>query len=221
MQPKRRSRAFDFELYLGLCATFFLGFILGPFGVEECSNDVPHYGLESTDHGLRAAPAALVVSPPPRVGRVQSLVDDRAGLRPVALVPVDPHGVVPEVRVATEPFGISVGVVSVGLVAPEDNFRAGPASPALDLSGEGKLHSASPSSVYLWSLAGWKEPLPSSRQLRDPAGDRAAEGRPVPDRRAGLYMILGVLVVSLGLLAGARVIRRLVGRLMDLWGVEC
>ncbi|KKM70478.1 hypothetical protein LCGC14_1440270 [marine sediment metagenome] len=51
--------------------------------------------------------------------------------------------------------------------------------------------------------------------------DRAAEGRPVTDRKTGLYLILGILVGSLGTLAGVRLARGIVGRLMDAWGLEC
>ena len=38
---------------------------------------------------------------------------------------------------------------------------------------------------------------------------------------AGLVIIFGVLLVSLGLLAVTRLIRPLVGRLRDFWGTEC
>ncbi len=107
------------EVFTLALLTFLVGFLLGGIIIgdaKECSYDVPHYGLESSDHGLRAAPVISAVS------------------------------------------------------------------------------------------------LPQ---------DRAAEGRPIPDRDFGLYLILGIAVGSLGILAAARIARWIVGRLMDAWGMEC
>ena len=218
MLPKRRRP--DLTLWALLFGAL-IGFCFGTIpGLQECSNDVPHYGLETPDQGFGALPAAMK-APPPRVGRVQGFVNDRAGLGTVALFAVDPHGIVPNVRVAAEPLWVPVGVIPVGFVAPENNSRAGSASPARNLFGEGNLHSASPSTAYRLALLSRKEPLPIPPQLQDFVGEQAAFGRLFDDDRVGIYLILSVLVVSFGLLAAARVIRWIVGRLMDLWGMEC
>ena len=53
-------------------------------------------------------------------------------------------------------------------------------------------------------------PPPGVESMQDSVGNQA-----------GLVIILGVLLVSLGLLAAARIARSLVGRLKDLLGMEC
>ena len=226
-KSKRWGSSFDvvrlllLTLLIGVGAGIMVGWIFGfTLGLKECSNDIPHYGLETPDQGFETLPAGTR-APPSRIGRVQGFVDDRAGLGTVALFAVDPHGIVPNVRVAAEPLWVPVGVIPVGFVAPENNSRAGSASPARNLFGEGNLHSASPSTAYRLALLSRKEPLPIPPQLQDFVGEQAAEGRLFDDDLVGIYLILSVLVVSFGLLAAARVVRWIVGRLMDLWGMEC
>lgn len=209
-----------FVLLVGLGAGCMAGFVLG-LGDQECSDDVPHHRFEASDHSLGAVFGVVVEAPPPGISGVQGLVDDRAGLGGVSLVSIDPDRVVAKVGVATESFGPSGTIVPVGLVASPYNLRAGPTSSTFDFFGEGNLHLASPPTWYRPTVPSLKGLLPISPLMQAYAGERAAEGRPVPRRLIFPILFAVVLLLAAGLWGAVHLFRALVGCLMDLWGMEC